>query len=473
MVALTLARRLFASVLAAFVAVALLAVLLVRWSVSSPAPHAAYADEPLLDQLALRLAVRYREQGNWSFLPTGPLQRQAWLEDELARVAGADAEGARSVRMPMSAALAQRIALLDVHHALLAGAVAKPLLVAVASIDTRERALVLEGRTIGRLVLSRAENPRDDLAVAFLIEQQEALLLVVLVGLGLVTGAALLLAAHFRRPVRQLVEGARRLGAGRLGTRLAMKRSDELGELARTFDQLAAQLEQAKRSRRQWVADTSHELRTPVAVLRAQLEALHEGVRPATPENIALLLRQVSSLGKLVDDLRALAQADVRGPAMDQAEVRPWSLVCEVAEDFSGRLAQAGLSLAVGPGPEQALVRCDAHRLRQVVVNLLENCIRYTDKGGQVRIAGACRDGEFHASVDDSSPGVPPEALPRLGERFFRVDGSRSRRLGGSGLGLALCRQLMEAQGGRLAFSASPLGGLRAMLSLPLDATGR
>jgi two-component system sensor histidine kinase BaeS len=199
-------------------------------------------------------------------------------------------------------------------------------------------------------------------------------------------------------------------------------------------------------------------------VLRAQLEALQDGVRTATPELVATMHAQVIALARLVDDLQALTPAPlVRAP------VDAWHLIQETVAAFAERLQSAGLVVSVGAAPSRATIAGDAGRLRQLVANLLENSARYTDAGGRIAIAATSQDGQLRILVDDTAPGVPQSALERLGERFFRVDASRSRRSGGSGLGLAVSREIAEAHGGRLSFEASPIGGLRAIVTLPLE----
>ena len=285
--------------------------------------------------------------------------------------------------------------------------------------------------------------------------------------------ASVLLARHFRQPIRQLSEGAGALAGGRYDVRLPDTRSDELGSLARHFNALAQQLESAESARRQWVADTSHELRTPLAVLRAQLEALQDGVRSATPETLEAMLRQVLALNKLIDELYALARADVGALDCRPAPHDAWRLATAQARAFEERLRAAGLALELGAPPPPVPALCDPDRLRQVLDNLFENSLRYSAAGGRIALHAHHADGRIQLVLDDSAPGVPEEALARLGERFYRVDASRSRAHGGAGLGLALCRRILEAQGGALAFAHSPLGGLRVVLSLPLAKEAR
>jgi two-component system sensor histidine kinase BaeS len=217
------------------------------------------------------------------------------------------------------------------------------------------------------------------------------------------------------------------------------------------------------------VADTSHELRTPLAVLRAQLEAIEDGVRTADQATVAAMLRQVLALNTLIDQLYALARADVGALDCQCQPLDLWALACETAESFSDRLHASGLSLAIGPAPAESHVLADADRLRQVFGNLFENAARYTAAGGSVAMHAQAAGGQLAIVIDDSAPGVPDEALERLAERFYRVDASRSRAKGGAGLGLALCQRILEAQGARLSFGHSPMKGLRVTVTFPLE----
>jgi two-component system sensor histidine kinase BaeS len=448
---LSIGQRLFTAALLAFALVAGAGVELVRWqfldnfAADTPAPH---DDRP--DDLARRLAQRYAQARGWSFLPADAAARTSWLRSQIPAAPGAPALG-------------ERLWLQDADRRVLAGVAASPWLVALASIDTRAVPVRVDGRQVGALVLAHAQHPDDDLAVAFLIARQGRLGAAILLGLLTCVIASAWLAASFRRPVRQLAAGARALEAGRFDTRLPATRGDELGDLARSFNHLAARLDDAERARRQWMADTSHELRTPLAVLRAQLEALQDGVRIATPELLAAMHAQVLALARLVDDLQALTPA----PLMP-APVDAWRVVVDAVSAFDDRLQAAGLDLSLGAAPSRSTVSGDADRLRQLAANLLENCARYTDAGGRIAIAATSAEGQLRITIDDTAPGVPPAALARLGERFFRVDASRSRHSGGSGLGLAVSREIAQAHAGSLAFAASPLGGLRAIVTLPL-----
>lgn len=506
--------RLFASVLLAILAVTASAVFLLRQNVlASFGDYAAQIELDRLEELSADLARRHALHGGWHFIPAG--DRREWIAQELGRLQAEREARAHAPLPPPPAApappaipaarivpalpvapavpalpatpappapplpplappslaeqgpgsapsLQQRVSLLDAQGRWLAGA--QP-----GTLPPARRAILIGGRTAGYLAVARSARPTDALAYAFLQQLKASLWPIAATGIVLSALAATLLAAHFRRPIGRLADGARALAEGRFDTRLPDDRSDELGELARHFNRLAARLDSMEAERRQWVADTSHELRTPLAVLRAQLEAVQDGVRSADPAHVEAMLRQVLALNKLIDELYALARADVGALELGRERADLWQLATQEAQAFGERLAAAGLALDIAPPPVRANVCCDPDRMRQVLRNLLENSLRYTAPGGRVALS-ACVEGEsLHLMIDDSAPGVPDAALPRLGERFYRVESSRSRAGGGAGLGLALCLRLAEAQGGRLAFSPSPLGGLRATLSFGLD----
>jgi two-component system, OmpR family, sensor histidine kinase BaeS len=459
--------RLFLAAMLSIVAVMGIGVELARWTLfDNFSEHRANNETERLDHLSDALAMQYRRHHDWSFLPVNAASRKIWLRDEFA-LAGVD-YGAMDTR-PSLATLGNRIGLLDDRKHYLAGVMVSPLMVAITSIDTHLRPLVVDDKTVGYLAVAMSQNPDDELAVAFLVQQQKHLLIVAVVSLFLSALVAAWFAANIRKPIRQLVDGAKKLEEGRFEARLTIHRNDELGELAYTFNHLAAKLDATEQSRRQWVADTSHELRTPLSVLRGQMEALQDGIRTATPENIAVMLRQVHALTKLVDELYQLARTDIGKLPYTMVATELWSLVRDVVDGFAERFDVAGLTVSVGAPPVSSIVYCDIDRMRQVITNVLENCVRYTDRGGRIHVHGDAVGNEWRIVIDDSAPGVPASAMERLGERFFRVESSRNRARGGAGLGLALCRQILEAHAGRLEFGPSPLGGLRATLACKLE----
>lgn len=238
--------------------------------------------------------------------------------------------------------------------------------------------------------------------------------------------------------------------------------------LAEAFNSLATSLRDLDSGHRQWVADTSHELRTPIAVLRAQVEAFQDGVHEITPRNLEVLHSEIMALSKLVDDLHWLAKYDV-GQIRSQASALDINQTLQdVLESFEERRQAKEIALDNQvPNEEKLIIDGDSSRIRQVITNLVENSLRYTNKGGTIRISHSRSGKTLKLFFEDTEPGVPDELLPKLFDRFFRVESSRSRTMGGSGLGLAICLNNMQMLGGTIEASHSAMGGLKIELSLP------
>jgi len=294
-----------------------------------------------------------------------------------------------------------------------------------------------------------------------------------LAALGFSLLAAWLLARHLLAPISDLARAARQIAGGALDTRIQVRSEDELGQLAADFNDMAERLGRVEESRRAWISESSHELRTPLAVLRAEIEAMQDGVRTPNAATLARLHKQVQQLTKLVDDLRLTLDREPAEGAMERelvAWVAPVAVLEEAIETFRERYDAANIRLdsaqLVDAGWQ---LRGDAGRLLQVFGNLLENSLRYTHAGGQLRIGARASTPQLLLEFDDSAPAPPAAALPRLFERFFRAEPSRSRAFGGSGLGLAICRTLVEAHGGQISATPSALGGLKICIELPLE----
>lgn len=230
----------------------------------------------------------------------------------------------------------------------------------------------------------------------------------------------------------------------------------------------------AERAHRQWVADTSHELRTPITILGMHLEAMRDGVFPINETTLGVLSDTVNGMERLVRDLHQLAATDAGAHAYQLEPVDMADLIDEACTAFAASFLAHKLTLSQSIlAPFPVFVNADRQRLNQVLANLLGNTLRYTDEGGQASItldlldAGRCR-----IRIDDSAPGVPDAALARMFERFFRVDESRSRAGGGSGLGLAICQGILQAHGGTAMATHSELGGICVEIVLPVHVAG-
>lgn len=280
---------------------------------------------------------------------------------------------------------------------------------------------------------------------------------------------ALLLSYSLLRPVGELTRAASKMAGGDLSQRVAAQGRDEIGSLGRAFNHMAASLEQANQSRKAMTADIAHELRTPIAIQRAHLEALEDGVYPLSVENLRPVLEQTESLTRLVEDLRTLALADAGELVLERARVDLPALVRRVVERFRPEAERREVRLEVDDGQAgQALagLPLDGGRVEQILNNLLSNALRFTPEMGVVSVRVELAGEWAVVRVADSGPGIPPEALPRLFERFYRVDKSRSREAGGTGLGLAIARQLALAHGGDLTAANRPEGGAEFVLRL-------
>lgn len=418
-----------------------------------------------IESLAEALAARYEADGGWESLRNA--RRRWWhLVMTAMRDEAAWAEGRAGPRPPLRTPpvdplrLGPRLTLLDAERRLVAG---NPL----PAGDAAAHPIKSAGRTVGWLVVTPFTELTRTVDVHFQQRQARAAVLSAAVAIVLAAIAALVLARHLLRPVRALARGTQALAVGRLDTRIEAGTRDELGRLAEDFNLLARTLQRNEQARRELGADIAHELRTPIAVLRGEIEALEDGVRPLGREALASLRQEIALLGKLVDDLHELALSDAGALAYRRESLDLRELLATAVDACRPRFADRGIAIELDRGDAPLPVLADPHRLRQLFANLLENSLRYTDPGGRLRIA--CRAVADTVEVDfqDSAPGVPEAALPRLFERLFRVERSRSRRHGGAGLGLAICRNIAEAHGGRIEARPSPLGGLWVALALP------
>lgn len=286
---------------------------------------------------------------------------------------------------------------------------------------------------------------------------------------GVALFLALVLGYQLVRPVNDLIQAAGNLARGDLSQRVMVRGNDEMATLGKTFNQMAAELEQSEASRRAMTADIAHELRNPLAVQRAHLEALQDGIYPATPENLAPILEQNLLLTRLVDDLRTLALADAGQLQLERRPVDLEELLKRVAAQFSPQAEAGGILIDLSSGGSCPPALVDPGRIEQVFGNLLSNALRYTPPGGTIAISLECKPGAARISIHDSGPGIPEQALPHVFDRFYRADRSRSRAGGGSGLGLAIARQLVQAHGGSLVAANHPQGGAVFTLELPLE----
>ena len=434
-----IALKLFLAILAASAAAAAAMAVATRLSFQSGfLGYLNQVESQRLDALTATLAAEYRRHGDWSF-----------VRDNYARL--------RELAAP--AQPVQRLALLDEARRRVVGNPELPE-------DAAVRPVIVDDRIVGWIGQAPFRRLSSAADLSFQQEQLRAAWIIAGLALALAAFVAIALARAFLLPLKRLAEATHRLSAGAYDTRVEVRSGDELGRLAEDFNRLAQALERNEQLRRRFMADVSHELRTPLAIVKGELEAIEDGVRPLSRESLASLNHEVAALGKLVDDLYQLALADVGALAYRKEPVEITQLLQEAVDSLGERFNERRLSVETDLAPARAFA--DGDRLTQAFRNLLENSLRYTDAGGRVRIVARRHAGKIRIVVEDSDPGVPAQAMPHLFERFYRVDGSRSRANGGAGLGLAICRSIVEAHDGEINARSSPLGGLAVEIELPV-----
>lgn len=304
---------------------------------------------------------------------------------------------------------------------------------------------------------------------AFLANLQRALVLGAIVGLLAALAISAFLARRIGQPIEQVMTAAHRMGEGDLSQRVPVTGSDEIADLARSFNAMAEKLAISQNLRRQLVADIAHELRTPLANIRGYLEAIDDGVVEPDEATLQTLREEAAQLNHLIDDLQELAQAEAGALRLDRQASDVAELIERVLAATRARAAERGVALQQTLAPDLPPVAIDRQRIAQALANLVNNALTHTPPGGRVTISAARVDERFVAvTVDDSGAGIDAEDLPHIFERFYRADRSRARATGGSGLGLTISRQLIEAHGGTIVASSTPDRGSRFTFTLPV-----
>jgi two-component system sensor histidine kinase BaeS len=424
-----------------------------------------------LEKLVPELAELYQQQGDWSLLRGRPWRWKRLLRlnrpsppKEGETIGGrhrtAIAAGVKRPHFPDRLNLRNRLFLLDDQKSRVAGAVMAP------DKQYRVEPVEVEGKIVGWLgfVPAQVGLPWD--AQRFLSNQARMLTASLVIALTLAAILGFVLARHLSRPVKNLATVVEALTRGEYTERALIRTGDEIGTLGRDVNRLAETLEKNRSARRRWMTDIAHELRTPVAILKGEIEAIEDGIRPVNEQATASLREEAEHLARLVDDLQTLALSDAGALNLQIEPVNFSVLTRQSVEAFRTRLAERSIELSLHV-TEGIILNADPQRLKQLLRNLLENCCRYVDTGGQVSLSLAANDQTVVLSLDDSGPGLEAGQLEHLFERFYRVEGSRSRSTGGSGLGLAICRNIVESHQGNIRAENSSMGGLCIHVELP------
>jgi two-component system sensor histidine kinase BaeS len=359
--------------------------------------------------------------------------------------------------------IARRLVLFDAEKQRIAGG-----RVQVSSADYEMQEIAVEGRTVGWLGLHKRQNLSNPLVIVFLKQQYQAFYIIGGVILLLAAIAAFFLSEHLLAPIRKLAAGTQALAARRFDIRIDVDSRDELGQLAADFNTMAQTLEDDEHMRQQWISDIAHELRTPLAILGGEVEALKDGIREVNRDTLDSLHAEVRHLNKIVNDLHELALADAGMLSIKKEPVDCGRVLKETLRLFKLRFDQKQITVENDLENQPITVMGDSDRLQQLFSNLIENTLRYTDSPGTLKIGHERTGNQLLLFFEDSGPGVPEAALGKLFDRLYRVDKSRSRLQGGSGLGLSICQSIVAALGGKIRAANADCGGLRIEIEFPL-----
>lgn len=324
-----------------------------------------------------------------------------------------------------------------------------------------------DGQVVGWLTLAPLTSATGAADREFVLSQAQGSLILALALLGLALALAWWMARRMLRRMATLADASRQWASGNYAVRADEQGKDELSALAADFNRMAEAQAEALQARNRWMADLSHELRTPVAILRGELQALQDGIRPLNRDALHSLLSETERLARRIAELQELARSESAGMQYRFHRVELAELLRNAVDSQRSAISDAGLQLSLNAPITCWMERGDPDRLDQLISNLLGNSRRYTDAPGRIDLAlEPISGGRLRLTVQDSAPGIASENFERLFARHWRAEDTAAR-VDGSGLGLALCRNIVQAHGGSISAASSPLGGLRIEVELP------
>ena len=319
---------------------------------------------------------------------------------------------------------------------------------------------------LGYLGYIKENTPSNRLETLFLEEQQRNFLLIALSLIFISAVVALPAAILFLRPLNRVRKMLAEIAKGYFTKRLPVIRHDEIGDLSKDLNSLAITLEKKLQTRQQWVADISHELRTPVSILKGEIDAIQDGIRVVTETTLTSFQHEIERLTILINDLQDLALSDIGALSFKKQALDFYALLQERLDTQENNLQQRSFKVTINCPNSPINIIGDAKRLEQLIDNLLQNSIRYTDDLGLLTISLTEDINSTTLLWEDSSPGVDDQDLAKLIEPLYRAEPSRNRNMGGSGLGLAICKNIVEAHQGTFSVEHSELGGIAIRIIL-------
>lgn len=330
-------------------------------------------------------------------------------------------------------------------------------------------AIKSDEKIIGYLLVERPPDKRDPMGDEF-IKRLDLSLLVTALGtvlLAFIFGA--ILSRTITRPIRELTKATHEMAGGRFGQQVPVRSRDEIGELASSFNKMSDDLSHSFNLRKQMTADIAHELRTPLSLIIGHAEAVHDSVLPPTKENFEIIREEADRLEQLVNDLRTISLADAGELSLEFQPVEINKLLSDIKAHYMVQFNQKRIVLDLEPAPALLQVNLDPLRFPQVLMNILDNALRYTPEDGHVSMAVKQIRDQVEICIQDSGSGVTPEDAAHLFDRFYRTDASRTRDEGGSGLGLAIAKSIVEMHKGTIRAESETGNGLRVYILLPVS----
>lgn len=424
-----------------------------------------YSDENFLERLeplSGLLAESYAEFGSWEFINGDRNITIERLNRAFSRLGFNNRNNNAQFidRRLIPRSIINEISLLDENLNWVAGA--------RHNNRSSTKAILLDDKVIGYLALTPRGRLTRNLDQRFAAQQNN---IRTWASLAIILGAllsAFLIARNLGRPIKDLNEQVQNLSDGKYNTQLPTGRSDEFGSLAKNFNKLANTLRNNQDQRRQWISDIAHELRTPISVLRAEMECIEDGLQPLDLQTISNLKSEVERMNLLINDLHQLTQADA-----GTLTISPYTndFIKEITDtllNYHDQFKQKQLIVTTDLD-DLPDVFCDPNRMSQVVTNLIQNTLRYTDAPGKLHISGDIIADKIRLIFEDSAPSVSSEEIDKIFDRLYRVDPSRNRASGSTGLGLSICASIINAHKGAISAHESKLGGLAIWIELPVN----
>ncbi|NLQ16074.1 HAMP domain-containing protein [Marinomonas sp. M1K-6] len=426
--------------------------------------YATERDRDFLGQMANRTANLYIYYDDWYFLVQESRMEKEW---HLAKL-----DNLRDLVPPPSTPnldliypsqyYRQRFLLFDSQQ--------KAIIGTTRFSDAETHAVKVNKKIVGYVGLRSIRELVQDQTLRFVRQQGEAFLLISAFMLAIAALLTWPLAQWLSRPLCSMQQATKKLAAGKYETRIAVKGSDELADLSCNFNLLACTLEHTREARKRWVADTAHELRTPVAILRGEIEAMQDGIIKVSPESLASLQQETLHIARLIDDLNQLSMHDTGSLNYEMEEVSLNEIIEQTVQSMTLPFSEAGLELEFEYSQKHPIVMTgDSDRLHQLFANLMNNSLKYTNVPGKLIVKLSKHQKKAHILFEDTAPGVGENEINKIFEQFYRVENSRNRTTGGRGLGLAICSGIVEGHQGTIGAYHAPDGGLGIKIEFPVN----